>query len=241
MPNQPVKIGQRLVERRSARASQRFVRWAGVPLLLMLAGVGLHSRVKQLLNQPLPAGLPRPTMTADQPYFAYGSNMSTRYLTHARGVLPARSETATADGHELAFLAPGLPMVEPAFAFIVPRLQAQAHGVVHWVSTADLQRIQASEGSRYAWRTISVRLASGGVVSAHTLLPTATGSPGLPSRRYLKLLIEGGKEHGLPTAYINRLSATPSAYLPLVSELAGDLITASVMHRSGRCTWLVNC
>jgi hypothetical protein len=66
-------------------------------------------------------------------YFAYGSNMSARYLYNVRGVFPQQSEAGSLEGHEVRFLAPGLNALEPAFAYMVPAHSGVAHGVVHLI------------------------------------------------------------------------------------------------------------
>jgi hypothetical protein len=45
---------------------------------------------------------------------------------------------------------------------------------------------------------------------AYTALPTHCSSPGLPSKRYLKLLVDGATDHNLPAAYVAYLQSRPS-------------------------------
>ncbi|PCJ19733.1 MAG: hypothetical protein COB04_05340 [Gammaproteobacteria bacterium] len=214
-------------------------RAVGVLLFVFIGGLALHLRVVDLLHRPLPA--PAQVGSADQFYFAYGSNMPTRYLYNVRGVLPAESNPGFINDYEVSFLSSGLRVLEPAFSFLYRSEGKKAYGVLHRVSSEDLVKIKASEGALYQWRTLSVVLNHGQVVGAQTLVRLSPGEAGVPSERYLNLLIEGATEHGLPSAYIAQLRALPSAYVPVLSELTGAALQAVVMIRSGKCTWLLSC
>jgi len=210
-----------------------------VLLLLTLIGAGaLHLRMEYLISRSLPSMLdPACVAIADQYYFAYGSNMSTRYLYNVRGVLPARSEWGLIESHSVNFLASSLG----AFAYLTRAEGKRAYGVLHRVSQQDLEKIKASEGDAYQWTTLPVQSSDGQVVPAQTLLRPSPGPAGKPSRRYLRLLLEGANEHHLPAAYLAELQGMESTYIPVVSELTGDILQAAVMKRSGKCASLIRC
>lgn len=211
-------------------------------LLVVALASAFHLRVEHLTQRPLPEARAVEPASATHWYFAYGSNMSTRYLYNVRGVYPAESNPGAVSAHEVTLLGPGLNGLEPAFAYLVKAQGKKAYGVVHRVSAQDLDRVKESEGPNYQWVRIPVKLANGQEVAAQTLLRLTSGTEGMPSRRYLELLLEGAQEHGLPEAYIAKLRAHPSVYFPFASELLGDIIEAVVMKRSGKCaTLLLDC
>ncbi len=214
-----------------------------VLLLLALAGAGaLHLRIDHLVNLPVPViGHSAQVNIADQYYFAYGSNMPTRYLYNVRGVLPSYSEPGVVENYEVNFMAPGLNGLESAFAYLLKSESKKVYGVLHRVSKQDLAKVKGSEGALYEWATLPVKLRNGQVVASQTLVRLSRGDVGIPSKRYLQILIEGAREHGLPAAYVNQLLDMPSIYVPVASELMGDVIFALVMKRSGKCTSIFSC
>lgn len=219
-----------------------FQKSSGVILYLVLAGVGtLHLRVGYLVNQPVPAARPADVGAADQYYFAYGANMSTRYLYNVRGVLPAHSAPGVINGFEVRFMPPGITALEPAFAYLLKAEAQKTHGVLHRVSKQDLNRVKESEGTGYEWVTLPVEVGTGQIVSAQTLVRLSHGEGAIPSRRYLAILIEGATEHGLPAAYVAELEEITPAYVPVASELLGNILQAVVMKRSGKCASLIIC
>ncbi len=214
-----------------------------VLLLLGLTGAGaFHVRIVHLVNLPMPTtGQSAQANIADQYYFAYGSNMPTRYLYNVRGVLPAHSEAGVVENYEVSFMAPGLNSLEPAFTFLTKSESKKAYGVLHHVSKQDLVKVKESEGALYEWATLPVELKNGEVVAAQTLVRLSHGDVGVPSKRYLQILIEGAREHGLPEVYVKGLLDMPSVYVPLASELMGDVVFAFVMKNSGKCTSVFSC
>jgi AIG2-like family len=217
--------------------------WRIIALVLTLVGAlagALHGRVSYLVSQPRQSSVSQAVQVADQRYFAYGSNMSTRYLGNVRGVWPSHGVAAELAGYEVVFLGPGLNGLEPAFAYLRAHEGAVAHGVLHRLTQADLDRIKASEGASYEWASLPVKLADGSKLAAHTLVRTSPGMAGTPSRRYLSIMREGASEHGLPKPYLDKLRAQPSLHVPVVSEVVGSALMMTVMQRAGTCNaWLV--
>lgn len=150
------------------------------------------------------------------PYFAFGANMATRVLVKRRGIVPTRSEAALLRGYVLRFTQRGLPLVEPAFGDIVEEASGEVHGVLHHLTSAGIARLDRLEAS---YRRIEVEVETArGLVAATAYKARWPRPEGIPSRRYLGLLIEGAREHGLPAHSIAALERRPSAYLPGVAE-----------------------
>lgn len=215
----------------------------GVFILLVVACVGIfHIRIERDFNRPLPAATSKNTnASGNNYYFAYGSNMSTRYIYNVRNVLPTHSEAGLIENYEVRMLSPGLNALEPAFAYLLKAESKIAHGVVHQVTDADLIKIKESEAGEYEWATLPVRIKSGEFIQAQTLVRRSGGEKGEPSRRYLNILIEGATEHGLPNSFIAELKTMPSVYVPVASEVVGDIVIAVVMKRSGKCSSVLIC
>lgn len=209
-------------------------------LLLLIVGISLfHFHLKHLLNSPIPVAVH--SSNADLYYFAYGTNMSTRYLYNVRGVLPADSQAGMIEDYQVYFMKPGINALEPTFAYLLKSKGKNAYGVLHLVSKQDLEKIEKSEGKLYQWRILPVKLSNGQIIEAQTLVRLSPGDMGSPSRRYLQILLEGAVEHGLPAAYISELRGVSSVYVPVISELMSDILQAFAMQRSGKCASVLRC
>ncbi len=82
-------------------------------------------------------------------YFAFGANMCRAVLVDRRGITPRSSERARLPDHRLAFVERGFGFVEPAFASIVRSPGDEVHGVLHELTHADLERLDAREAAGY--------------------------------------------------------------------------------------------
>jgi len=153
-------------------------------------------------------------------YFAYGSNMQSATLRGRRGVDYQHAIPARVAGWQLVFDKPGLVGFGTSYANIVPNPNASVLGVLFAVSDADLEHIDFTEGVLIGnYRRIAVPV---------TVLPTLPDPPRTaftltsdrrdptlrPSHRYMAMLIEGAREHGLPEDYIAFLHTVPAAPEP---------------------------
>lgn len=145
------------------------------------------------------------------------------------------------NGFEVSFLAPGINALEPAFAYLLRAESEKAYGVLHRVSKRDLNNVKESEGADYQWATLPVEIGNGQIISAQTLVRLSSGELGVPSKRYLALLLEGAIEHGLPAAYVAELESITPTYVPVASELMGGIVHAVVIKLSGKCESLLAC
>jgi len=142
-------------------------------------------------------------------YFAYGSNL-------LRSQMYARTGTPAADspGPKRAWL-PGYALLFNLLAedgkyyanIAAPGTGVQ--GVVYPCAADTLDRLDAYEQG-YARHGVVVADESGDALSAITYigLPESIAEPGVPDAAYLEKIVTGGREHGLPSAYLRLIAST---------------------------------
>ena len=127
-------------------------------------------------------------------------------------------EAGFVKGYKMCFDIGWMPRVEPAFAnAVVGTADDSIHGVAIKLSAEDMAKLDAQEGS-YDKIKITVEGYSGRKIEECSMyigiwnasndawkLPT---DKQIPSPRYLKLLVDGAKEAGLDSEYVNRLEST---------------------------------
>ena len=147
-------------------------------------------------------------------YFAYGSNMQSATLRGRRGIEPTRASAARARGWRLVFDKPPLIPVGESFANIVPDATAEVLGVLYEISPADLDHLDLTEGvliGNYQRVATKVELLfAERAVTAFTLTSDRRDPALKPSTRYMQLLVDGAREHGLPQSYLAWLEAVPA-------------------------------
>lgn len=166
-------------------------------------------------------------------YFAYGSNMSTAYLTNIRGVYPLGRESAKLSGYKLTFSLRGPNWIEPGFANIARADDSFVEGVVYTLDEAAYERVVLSEPDDYRQVIVDVATPDGKMVQAVTLVGPDQGEF-RPSKRYLKTLVKGAQENELSANYIASLREIDSVYVPLLSEAMGSVIYLYVYLQSSK-------
>lgn len=151
-------------------------------------------------------------------YFAFGANTCRDVLVRRRRITPLSSEPAELADHRLAFVQRGVPLIEPAFASVVPEEGAKVHGVLHVLRDEDLRRLDRVESSGYARVSRQVLARDRGAIDAFLYVTRRPRFGLLPSRRYRDLLVRGAREHGLPEGWIRELERTPCAHVPGLSS-----------------------
>jgi len=142
-------------------------------------------------------------------YFGYGSNMSRAIFCERRGMRPLATRWGWLEGYRLAFDLPIGPG-ERAVANIQPQAGERTYGVLYLLVAEELDRLDRSEGvDRGFYRRIPVEVVVGGEerVAAFTYQSSWTVAGRKPSARYLRLLVEGAREHGLPGEYVRFLES----------------------------------
>lgn len=117
-------------------------------------------------------------------------------------------------GYRLRFNLEGRPKGRAAPANIEPWPGDEVWGVLYRITRRDMVRLHASEGVpgwryRPVWLTAEDNGAT--TLEAFTLIADGMDHDGRPSLRYITLLRDGARQHGLPTAWCERLERVEPA------------------------------
>jgi cation transport regulator ChaC len=141
-------------------------------------------------------------------YFAYGANMHDGAFRDRRGMQPAEWRVGRLPGYRLRFNLDGRPKGKSAPANISEHPRHEVWGVLYRITRRDLVRLNASEGipgRRYRPIELPAEDAAGNRLNAVAYIADGNDEDGNPSLRYLTLLREGAREHGLPEHWLARL------------------------------------
>jgi cation transport regulator ChaC len=148
-------------------------------------------------------------------YFAYGANMHDSAFRERRGMRPSEWHTACLKGYRLRFNLEGRPPGRAAPANLCADGAAEVWGVCYRITRRELLRLDSTEGvpGRRGYRHVSVLAedGSGRLLPAITYMAAGKPDDGKPSLRYITLLREGARAHGLPPHYIAFLDAVEPA------------------------------
>jgi cation transport regulator ChaC len=143
-------------------------------------------------------------------YFAFGVNMHDSAFIERRGMRPRAWRVGRLSGYRLRFNLEGRPAGKAAPANVSPDadVDAEVCGVLYLVTRAEMLRLDASEGvpgMRYRHLWAEVEDTGGERLTAMTYIAEGKELDGSPSLRYISLLREGARAHGLPAHYIQYL------------------------------------
>jgi len=146
-------------------------------------------------------------------YFGYGSNLSLASL-RAKGVEPRQSVRARLAGWKLVFDVRHWYRHEGGVGNIRPShgTHDAVEGLVHLCDDHHLPLLDAMESYGVGYDRIEVELETEtGPLRALTYvgLPAHIDPAGLPTRRYLNIVLQGALAAGLPAPYIDRLRSQP--------------------------------
>jgi cation transport regulator ChaC len=147
-------------------------------------------------------------------YFAYGANMHDSAFRERRGMRPFESRAGRIAGYRLRFNLEGRPKGRAAPANIAPDDDAEVWGVLHQISRRELVRLNASEGipgRRYRLVWLAAADRDGNSLDAVAYMAEGKEIDGNPSHRYLTLLRDGARAHGLPDHWISYLDSIEHA------------------------------
>ncbi len=136
-------------------------------------------------------------------YFGYGSNMNRSIFLERRGMRPLETRTGCLEDYRLCFNL-ALGRGERGVANLEREDGARVHGVLYLLTREQSEHLDRTEGVHLgAYRRIQVSvLVEGSPLPAFTYRSSHTRPGRKPSRRYLGLLLEGARQHGLPGSYV---------------------------------------
>jgi gamma-glutamylcyclotransferase (GGCT)/AIG2-like uncharacterized protein YtfP len=142
-------------------------------------------------------------------YFAYGSNLSTTRLCQSGRAPSARVVgSASLSGHALAWHKRGADGTGKCTICATGRRADGVWGVLWELDDRDVATLDAAEGPGY--ERIEVVVTTGNQkMNAFTYLARSTHIDVAlaPAAWYRELVIAGAREHGLPEAWIRRLTS----------------------------------
>ena len=146
-------------------------------------------------------------------YFAYGSNMQAATLRGRRLIEPLDVRIGRLTGYRLCFDIPigsGLRGV----ANIAVAAEASLWGVAYLLTPEQHDHLDRTEGvPSGVYRRVSVEIATAaGALPVETYISERRDPARLPSFRYLSLLRDGAREHGLPDDWQAALDAWTLAW-----------------------------
>ena len=147
-------------------------------------------------------------------YFAFGANMHDSAFRERRGMRPTAWRAGRVRGYRLRFNLEGRPKGKAAPANLSADPNAEVWGVLYRITRADLVRLDSTEGvpgRRYRHLWVDAEDSGGGTMKAVTYVADGTDTDGNPSRRYITLLREGARAHGLPEHYLRFLDSVRHA------------------------------
>jgi cation transport regulator ChaC len=147
-------------------------------------------------------------------YFAYGANMHDATFRVRRGIEPLEYCRGCLEGYRLRFNIDGWPKGKAAPANLSRDPVAAVWGVLYRISRRDLMRLDRTEGvpgRGYRHERVQVVTDAGRVLEAVTYIAQGKPEDGKPSLRYLTLLRDGARAHGLPAQYISFLDSVEHA------------------------------
>jgi len=138
-------------------------------------------------------------------YFAYGANMHDNAFRDRRGIRSLECRAGHVKGYRLRFNLQGRPKGKAAPANLCLEPEAEVWGALYRITRRDLMRLDATEGvpgRGYRHVMVDAQDTDGRLLQAVAYIAQGGEVDGKPSLRYITLLREGARAHGLPADYI---------------------------------------
>lgn len=143
-------------------------------------------------------------------YFGYGSNMHPAIFEGRRRIKPLERRIGRIAGYRLRFNLEGRPKGKAAPANIGADADGEVWGVLYRITRRDLLRLNSTEGiPGRGYRPVALDAFdnAGNPLTAVAYVAAGKEIDGRPSLRYITLLRDGARFHGLPTAWIRYLDS----------------------------------
>ena len=114
-------------------------------------------------------------------------------------------------GYRLRFNLDGRPKGKAAPANLCADPQAEVWGVLYRIRRRDLVRLDLTEGRRYRHLWVEAEDSEASNIRAVTYIADGNEIDGNPSLRYITLLRDGARTHGLPEHWIRFLESVKEA------------------------------
>lgn len=140
-------------------------------------------------------------------YFAYGSNLHSAIFIERRQMRPLEVRWGWLEGYRLCFNIPIGPG-ERGVANIEAESGARVCGALYLLTPEDFERLDHTEGVHaeiYRRVAVEVLTERDGAISALAYQSALTTAGRKPSPRYMRLLLDGGRQHGLPKEWMSFL------------------------------------
>ncbi len=144
-------------------------------------------------------------------YLAYGANMHDSVFRERRAMRPLEWRAGRIFGYRLRFNLDGRPIGKSAPANIEPDPNGEVWGVLYRLTRHQLVQLDATEGTRYRHVWAKGEDKEGRPLEVLTYMAKGNEKDGNPSLRYITLLRDGARAHGLPEHWIERLEAVEHA------------------------------
>lgn len=147
-------------------------------------------------------------------YFAYGANLHASAFRGRRGLAPRAWRVGRLADYRLRFNLDGWPRGRAAPANIEAQAGAEVWGVLYQITRQDLVWLDVTEGVpgfgyRHLW--IDAESADGDRVPCVAYIAQGKVEDGRPSQRYLTLIRDGARDHGLPDHWLAHLDGVRHA------------------------------
>ena len=147
-------------------------------------------------------------------YFAFGANMNDAAFRERRGMRPTEWRIGRIEGYRLRFNLEGRPKGKAAPANISADADAEVWGVLYRITRADLLHLDWTEGvpgRRYRHLWLDAEDSDGAALPIVTYIADGKERDGNPSLRYITLIRQGARAHGLPETYLRFLDGVTNA------------------------------
>ena len=147
-------------------------------------------------------------------YFAFGANMHDSAFRQRRAMCPLEWRAGRVRGYRLRFNLEGRPRGKAAPANLSADADAEVWGVLYLITRAGLVHLDSTEGvpgRRYRHLWVEAEDTDGNRFPAVTYIAEGKETDGRPSLRYITMLREGARAHGLPDHYVRFLESVRHA------------------------------